>query len=118
MKDPLLLNPVEFVKTVGEHHIDDTEFRIRIPRWMIDTDSYPKRINYNNNIFVNASDCKVYPSSSVTTQNYITVPKTPNCDLSSVSVKVGDEYIVPDNTSVVCTCFYGRHAYLTDVYHT
>lgn len=117
MSDSMKLNPLEFAKTVGVHDVDSKLFRIRIPKWMVNIDKEKQRIGFNNNIFVNDSSCKVTPSASVTTQNYITVPRTPNCDLTHVSTI--DEFgnrIIPDNTSVICSCFYGKFPFITDSY--
>ena len=117
MPDNMKLNPLEFAKTVGVHDVNASRFKIRIPKWMVNIHKEKQKVSFNNNIFINDNSCKVAPSQYVSVQNYITVQRTPNCDLSHVAIR--DEtgnIIIPDNTTIICACFYDKYIYLTDAY--
>lgn len=117
MIDTMKLNQLEIVRTVGTHRPTDTHFNIRIPRVMVKINHDTQRITYNTNIFVNAPDCMVYPKNSIITQNFITVRRVNSCDLSHVAVRIGDEYIIPENTPLICASFYNYNTlYIIDSY--
>lgn len=117
MNDYMKLKQIEVVRTVGIHKPDDKYLRIRIPRLMVKIAHEKERIYFDTNIFVNDTDCKIYPANNITTQNFITVPKSSTCDLSHVAVKVDDEYIIPENTPLICMCLYDHNKLIiTDPY--
>lgn len=112
------LNQLEFARTVGIHDPNDTMLRIRIPRLMVNISRETERIIFDRNIFVNAPDCKILSTNMIETQNFITVPKTANCDLSHIVVwdeELG-KHIIPDNSSIICACFYNDLIYVIDSY--
>lgn len=116
--NPMELKQLEFARTVGTHKPDDKFFRIRIPRLMVNITKDKQRAYIDNTIFLNASECMVHPAHTISTQNYITIPRTPNCNLNHLVREVNDELIIPDNTPVVCACFYGTKclSYIIDAY--
>ena len=112
------LNQLEFARTVGIHGLNDTMIKIKIPRLMVNIPRETERIIFDRNIFVNAPDCKILSSNTIETQNFITVPKTANCDLTHIAVwdeELG-KYIIPDNSSIICACFYNDLIYVIDSY--
>ena len=105
MQNFMKLNNLEIARTVGDHRLDEKYLRIRIPRLMAKINNASIE-HFDNNIFVNDDNCRVYPQNNLTIQNYITVPKSTNCDLSHVAVMINGIPIIPNNTSVVCSCIY------------
>lgn len=111
------MSQLEFARTVGVHKLTDTKLRIRIPRFMVNITRDFERISFNRNIFINAPDCKISANNRLEAQNYITVPKTANCDLSHIAVRDDNGVlIIPDNSSVICACFYNDLIFVIDSY--
>jgi hypothetical protein len=110
MNESLKLKQLEIGRTVGRHLPTDNVFRIRIPRLMVKINHEKERIRFNTHIFVNDTKCKVHPVSNLTTQNYITVPKSVNCNLSHIATEIiNDVAYIPENTPVTIACFYDNN---------
>lgn len=115
--NPTQLNQLEFARTVGIHSPTDEVFRIRIPKIMPLINAEKGRTRLKRNIFVNASDCMVEPTNMINTQNYILAKRTANCDLSHVSqVDEAGNIFIPENTPIMCACFYSNIIYVIDAY--
>lgn len=98
-------NQLEYVRTVGPQPYDSHTFRIRFPKTMVYIDqSGEVTEHFDRGIFINAPSCKVTTGNTVTSINYVTVPKSTNCDLRPVSV----DGVVPDNTLLLCACMNGN----------
>lgn len=106
MDDTMKLKSLEVVRTVGNHEPDATSLKIRIPRLMAKINQPITIENFDTNIFVNDDKCRVYPKNTITTQNYITVQRSVNCDLSHTVKIIDDKSVIPENTQLVCSCIY------------
>lgn len=98
------LNQNEYCFTVSAQHYSSGTFNIRVPKLMPMLIPSARKI-FNKNILINDSACKPFVNNSVTTQNYITVRRSPNCSLAHKADIYG---IVHANTGVTCTCMNGN----------
>jgi len=109
----LSLENVEYcyIAVEPQHHASSS-FKVIVPRIMSEV-SGNSRTTYNKNIFVNDKSCKPQPSNSLSLQSYITVNRSPQCNLepvATVKVKGND---IPTHIAVgqrlQCICMNGNY---------
>lgn len=90
------INQVEYCRTVGDQPVNADTYRVQIPKLMLRT--FEGRVLINRSMFINCKDCPVQSKSTIDVVDYITVKRSPSCNLSSVSV----ENMIPHNTLLMC----------------
>ncbi|MMZ42078.1 hypothetical protein D1872_35950 [compost metagenome] len=82
--EEIKLNTLEYCYTVDKHGTGDDSFKVILPKVMpkISPSIKPVVSSYNNNIFVNAADCKPTTSPKITTQGFYTIKRFKNVNLS------------------------------------
>lgn len=94
------INPFEYAHLIEDTDVNATSFKVYIPKLMA---LFPKKpaanINglFNNNIFVNDSDCRPTTSQRVITQNFVTLMKYTERNFHHVSV----DGIIPAGTRMI-----------------
>jgi hypothetical protein len=98
------LNNIEYMYTVGKQHFSNISFNLTSPKLLplvSNKETLEKKVTISKSLFVNASDSRPRVESTFYTKNYITVPRSVNCNLSSIA---DDDGFIPSGTRVVCTC--------------
>lgn len=96
------INQIEYGITVGDQPYNSNTFRVKFPKLMVRT--VKDKIVFNKSIFVNAPSCSILSKNTLNTLDYITVKKSPLCNLSPLRDSKGN---IPDNTIVVCRSING-----------
>lgn len=95
------LNTMEYGFLMKNTSYNASSFPIKIPKLfpLAGTSAKESTIAIdNNNIFVNAPDCKPTVSSTIKTSNYINVPKLRNANLSHKVPNYPDSSTIPSGT--------------------
>lgn len=103
------VEPFEYAHLVETAHMDDRTFKFHIPKLMAGiTKGSPQKVpmTFNNNLFLNAADCKPATSNKVTTQNYVTVRRH-NSRNFVAGTENGGEYI-KSGTKFIIHTMYGN----------
>lgn len=103
----------EFCFTVEKQYWGNGSFTVTIPKLMPLMGGSIKTVtsNFNNNIFINDAACKPVTSNSMSTQGFITVPRSPNCSLEHK--KSGIDELIPSGTRLVCSCMNKNYKNMT-----
>jgi len=110
------INQMEYCFLIGNHSHGSGSFKMNVPKIMpLIGKGNPSTNNvvFNSNIFLNDEECKPSPTNSVTTQNWITIPRFANTDLQ---FKADINGIIHSGARFIC-CFMDRNiraVYITD----
>lgn len=100
LKD-LILNQGEYCYLYEKQKYYARNFKLRVPKFMPNVPQKGSRKNFNKNIFINDAACKPNVSSSISTQGFVTVPRSPNCSLQHKADKYG--WVYP-GLQLTCNC--------------
>ena len=100
LKD-LLINHAEYAYVYEKQKYYARSFKVRVPKLMPKVPRVGSKISFNKNIFINDAACKPNVSNSIYTQGYITIPRSPNCNLHHKADR--HSWIHPE-TQLTCNC--------------
>ncbi len=100
LKD-LMFNQGEYAYLYEKQKYYAKNFKVRVPKLMPKVPKNGSKVLFNKNIFINDAACKPNVFNSITTQGYITIPRSPNCSLQHKADKYG--WIYP-NLQLTCNC--------------
>lgn len=95
------VNEYEYGFLIDDSNVNDTTFKINVPTLMPIIPRTTSRVigeYVSTNIFINDDKCKPSISPTVQTQNYLTVEKFYNTDLSHKAING----IIPSGTRFIC----------------
>lgn len=102
--EDLKLDTYEYCFLVGKQHHLNSTFRVLVPKvmpYILGTAEKLSPNKFNKNIFINDDATKPTIQDQVFTQNYITLKRSTNCNLSHLADHMGN---IPANTKLRCLC--------------
>lgn len=96
----LQLDQMEYCFTIGDQLYYNNVFAVHFPKLMPLVQK-GSTIVFNRNILVNDTKCKPTLANSIKTQNFISIPRSENCNLKYLA---NGGYMVPNGTRLTCSC--------------